>query len=84
MVGQPWDTRVLCAICGAKGEWHRGSDGLCPPLTGKTWGSAKPFPKWPKTIKDEAKARALYDKRVATYWKQSRQTHYKPTTYNPY
>lgn len=58
------ELRGYCRHCGRKGSEHRGSDGLCP---GKG-----PEPKWPRTIRDEAKAGALFDKRMAKYW--SKQT----------
>lgn len=54
-----------CAICGATRENHLDNQ-KCPPFS--QWGTIKPFPRWPKTIKDEAKAGALFDKRLNDYW----------------
>lgn len=57
----------LCRNCAAKYGAHRASDAACPP-------PRVAFPKWPSTIDDEAKAGALYDKRLAAYWKASEST----------
>lgn len=54
-----------CATCGGRKEEHLDRQ-KCPPFS--QWGRVKPFPKWPKTIKDEAKAGALFDKRIKAYW----------------
>ena len=64
----PGFERVLCGNCGKRGDQHRGYDGKCP--------GPGPEPKWPSTIKDEARAGALYDKRMARYWAQ-RKTYFK-------
>jgi hypothetical protein len=63
---------IRCRTCGNRsGEHKRGTDqngpaNICPP--GRGWGNMAAFPKWPK-MRDEAKASALFDKRIAAYWK---------------
>lgn len=56
------ELRAFCRRCGQIGEHHRASDGHCP---GKGL-----HPKWPRSIRDEAKAGALYDKRMVKYWNE--------------
>lgn len=53
-------TDVLCKHCGFAGRKHRTGDARCP--------AGEAFPKWPTTVKDEVKAGALFDKRLAKYW----------------
>lgn len=49
----------VCAECLQRFDAHRG-DGCCP--------SQSTFPKWPKTVKDESKANAIFDARIRRYW----------------
>jgi hypothetical protein len=67
--------RRLCRMCGAQGQHHRAIDGKCPSMA--SWGRPKPFPRWPPTIRDEAKAGRLYDTRLARYWARGR-TWFRP------
>lgn len=61
----------LCAVCGAKRGAHSGPNnphapnGACP---------SGAFPKWPSTIRDEARAGMVFDRRVRTFWQASRST----------
>lgn len=49
-----------CRHCGARFSEHRATDAHCP--------AVPKFPAWPSTIRDEAKAGATYDKRIARHW----------------
>lgn len=59
----------LCSNCGQKFSHHAAhgnpyaAEGACP--------SAREFPKWPSTIRDEAKAGRLFDERVERFWRAS-------------
>lgn len=63
------DTTVRCRHCGIRGNLHRGSDGRCP--------GAETEPRWPSTIRDEAKAGAVYDARLSAHW-SARKTTFDP------
>lgn len=56
---------TLCARCGETLGQHHCESAACP---------AGPFPKWPSSIKDEAKAGALWDKRIKAFWAKSKTT----------
>jgi hypothetical protein len=58
-----------CRACGARLEQHVGIDYTPKPLACPPHGVK--FPSWPSTVKDESKAGALFDKRVADYWQKS-------------
>jgi hypothetical protein len=63
----------LCAHCGEKGTQHGGPNNpqrayACP-------APGKP-PKWPSSQKDEKKAGALFDKRLAKYWSKRKTSFY--------
>ncbi len=64
------EERLRCKFCGTAGGSHRTSDGKCPALFG--WGSMKPLPRWPNTVRDQVKAGALFDKRLTQYWAASK------------
>lgn len=59
----------LCRRCNQKFEAHScagnplAATGACP--------SAPAFPSWPRSVRDEAKAGAIYDKRVKAFWAAS-------------
>jgi hypothetical protein len=59
----------LCRHCGFSKQEHRASDLHCP-ATGT-------FPKWPSTIRDEARAGKVFDQRLARHW-AARKTKFKP------
>lgn len=67
------DLERLCAYCGRKGTQHGGGSNPHRPYACPADGKA---PTWPK-LKDEKKAGALFDKRLAKYWTQ-RTTAFRP------
>lgn len=69
MSALPLDTQVRCTHCGCRGNAHRASDGLCP--------ATEAFPRFPTTIRDEAKAESVWDARIASHWSA------RTTTFNP-
>ena len=62
---------VRCKLCGTRFDEHRSEGALCPPTV--SWGKLRPFPRWPR-LRDEARAGALFDRRLAAYWAKSRGT----------
>lgn len=60
----------LCARCGAKFSAHAA---LANPIAPNGCPSGE-FPRWPSSIKDDARAGRLFDKRVAAFWKASKST----------
>lgn len=64
----------LCAYCGYKGTLHGGRDNPHRPFACPASDKA---PKWPHSVKNEKKADALYDKRLAKFWLK-RKTSFRP------
>lgn len=69
-----YDPSVLCKHCGLRGGKHGGVNN---PHRVRPCPASDADPKWPTTIKDQAKAGALYDKRLAKHWTK-RTTSYEP------
>jgi len=65
-----YSPRHICCVCGHHWEQHSGPNN---PLAAPAACPSGEFPKWPK-LKDEAKAGALFDKRLAAFWKRSKST----------
>jgi hypothetical protein len=69
-------SRILCKHCGKPGTEHGMADNPHRPFA---CPSDKPFPKWPTSIKDDEKAGALFDRRLAKHW-TARITCYEPVS----
>lgn len=70
----PAELERLCAYCGLKGTQHGGADNPHRPYACPASGKC---PKWPHSIKDEKRASALFDKRLASFWTK-RKTAFRP------
>lgn len=68
------DERVPCKHCGKPGTKHGGENNPWRPYACPAEGE---FPKYPHTIKDRARALAVWDGRLARFWQQ-RSTSYTP------
>ncbi len=67
--------RVICIVCGTRGDQHKANDSKCPPTVG--WGRAKPFPSFRHSGESPEADKAI-DKALAKYW--SGTTTFKPKT----
>jgi hypothetical protein len=75
--GRSWSNAAVdfndahrCRVCGERFDNHATANNPVRPFG----CPGKKFPTWPKSIRNEAKAGALYDKRIAKFWRERKST----------